>query len=633
MKKGIALISLIALIMSLFAFRYLQPRGTIENYSVRTFHAGFPLPNEINTLFVGSGKCEFCHGEGSLGPNPDANRDPDGNDISPVTTWQATMMANSAKDPFWQAKLSHEKLVHPEHADAIDATCIRCHAPLGKFNAIHHDIAYPFDSLKTDPIGMDGVSCLACHSMSADGLGTVFSSEMTYDTSHLVFGQYSDPLVTPMESNIGYTPILGTHVSSSEMCGACHTLITSPLNEFGEDLDTFFVEQAIYHEWLNSEYAGTDKTCKGCHMPKTEFDVIIANSPPWLTARSNYARHDLVGANVFMLKLLSENIDTLNLTASTSDFELTIEKTLDMLQNKSMEANVEIAESDADSITYALSLKNLAGHKLPGGYPSRRLIVEFLVQDPNGDTLFHSGQFNPDFSLTHEDATYEPHYDIIRQENQVQIYEMVMGDNTGEVTTLLERAYISLKDNRLVPKGFSTANASYDTVRIVGNAGVDPNFNADNAGTDKIYYKLPNAAGSANWVVTARVFYQPVPPKWVADMFGYTSAEIDLFKYLYLGADGTPTLIAQANLNGFSSIFNSDITFKVYPNPSQGEVTIAASDQVKSVTIYSTSGQIVYFKDVVNNQITFNPGNLKGAYLVEIKLADDQTYMQRIVFQ
>ena len=208
-----------------------------------------------------------------------------------------------------------------------------------------------------------------------------------------------------------------------------------------------------------------------------------------------------------------------------------------------------------------------------------------------------------------------------------------MGDNTGEVTTLLERAYISLKDNRLVPKGFSTAHASYDTVRIVGNAGVDPNFNADNAGTDKIYYKLPNAAGSANWVVTARVFYQPVPPKWVADMFGYTSAEIDLFKYLYLGADGTPTLIAQANLNGFSSIFNSDITFKVYPNPSQGEVTIAASDQVKSVTIYSTSGQIVYFKDVVNNQITFNPGNLKGAYLVEIKLADDQTYMQRIVFQ
>ncbi len=116
-------------------------------------------------------------------------------------------------------------------------------------------------------------------------------------------------------------------------------------------------------------------------------------------------------------------------------------------------------------------------------------------------------------------------------------------------------------------------------------------------------------------------------------MFGYSSAEIDLFKHLYLGADGTPTLIAQANLNGFSSIFNSDITFKVFPNPSQGEVTITASDQVKSVTIFSTSGQIVYFKDVVNNQITFNPGNLKGAYLVQIKLADDQTYMQRIVFQ
>lgn len=633
MKKGIFTISLIALFTSLFAFQFLQPKGTIEHYSVRTFHPGFPLPNEVNTLFVGSGKCEFCHGLGSLGPNPDANLDPEGNDISPVTTWQATMMANSAKDPFWQAKLSHEKLANPTHASTIDATCIRCHAPLGKFNAIHHDIAYPFDSLKTDPIGMDGVSCLACHSMAAEGLGTVFSSEMTYDTTHKVFGQYSDPLTMPMQSNIGYTPTLGTHVSSSEMCGACHTLITSPLNDLGEEMDTFFVEQAIYHEWLNSDYSTSDKTCQACHMPKTEFDVIIANRPAWLSARPNYATHDLVGANVFMLKLLSENIDTLNLTASTTDFELTIEKTLDMLQNKSMEANLEIAETDVDTITYALSLKNLAGHKLPGGYPSRRLIVEFLVQDPNGDTIFHSGQFNPDFSVTHEDATYEPHYDIIRQENEVQIYEMVMGDNTGEVTTLLERAYSSLKDNRLVPKGFSTSHASYDTIRIVGNAGIDPNFNADNSGIDKIFYKIPNGASSANWVVTARVYYQPVPPKWVADMFGYSSTEIDLFKHLYLGADGTPTLIADAHINGFSSLYQNDLSFKVYPNPSAAEVTITASENIKSLIVYSTAGQIVYAKNDLSNQITFNPGQLHGVYLIEIKLSDNQTYVQRIVFQ
>ena len=36
--------------------------------------------------------------------------------------------------------------------------------------------------------------------------------------------------------------------------------------------------------------------------------------------------------------------------------------------------------------------------------------------------------------------TYEPHHDVITQGDQVQIYEMVMGDVNGDVTTVLERA-------------------------------------------------------------------------------------------------------------------------------------------------------------------------------------------------
>lgn len=631
MKKGFYLIGFLLLIFGLFAFTILKKEGKVEKYT-RDFHAGLPLPNQVNTLFVGSGKCEFCHGLGSLGPNPSANQDLDGNDISPVTLWQATMMANSSKDPFWQAKLSHEKLVNPDHAAEIDATCIKCHAPLGKFNAMHHATPYPFDSLKLDPIGMDGVSCLACHSILPDGLGSVFSAGMSYDTTHTVFGQYTSPLTMPMQSNIGYTPVFGSHISSSELCGACHTLITQPLNDLGESLDTFFVEQAIYHEWLNSAYPSEDQTCQACHMPKTDFNVTIANRPPSLASRANFAKHDLVGANVFMLRLLRENSDTLKLTASTTDFDLTIEKTLDMLQNKSMESSLAVAEIDPDTITYAFSLKNLAGHKLPGGYPSRRLIVEFLVQDPNGDTLFHSGKFNPDYSVMHEDMPYEPHYDIIRNQNQVQLYEMVMGDFMGETTTVLERAYANLKDNRLVPRGFNTSHASYDTVRVVGNAVSDPNFNELNAGTDKIYYKIPNAENSENWIVTGRVYYQSVPPKWVENMFTYTSPEIDLFKQLFLEADATPTIIAHAHLNGFSEIENQELKFKLFPNPSNGEITVTANQPIEVLSIYNSAGEKVYINKPFGYSFTLNAYQFTGLYFVHIKLENQQTYIEKVVF-
>ena len=43
--------------------------------------------------------------------------------------------------------------------------------------------------------------------------------------------------------------------------------------------------------------------------------------------------------------------------------------------------------------------------------------------------------------------TYEPHFDVISQENDVQVYELVV-DVTGALTNVLERAAGSAKDNR-----------------------------------------------------------------------------------------------------------------------------------------------------------------------------------------
>ena len=46
-------------------------------------------------------------------------------------------MANSAKDPFWRAKVAHEVAINPDHQLELEDKCTSCHAPLGHFNAHH----------------------------------------------------------------------------------------------------------------------------------------------------------------------------------------------------------------------------------------------------------------------------------------------------------------------------------------------------------------------------------------------------------------------------------------------------------------------------------------------------------------
>jgi len=51
-----------------------------------------------------------CHG---LDPTGSASVYALGNDINVVDDWRTSMMANSAKDPYWRAKVSHEITINP----------------------------------------------------------------------------------------------------------------------------------------------------------------------------------------------------------------------------------------------------------------------------------------------------------------------------------------------------------------------------------------------------------------------------------------------------------------------------------------------------------------------------------------
>lgn len=591
--------------------------GSIANYQWNRSNA-YHGPNEINFFrgnsielplsdngyFKASGNCDGCHG---FDPEFEANVNEQGHDISPVTMWRGSMMANSAKDPLWKAKVSHEVAVNPSHQEALEDKCTSCHAPMGKYS---HDFfgigSYGMDDLATDSLGMDGVSCLACHKQSDEDLGLLNSGELNFSPNPVAYGPFGKPFEPPMQDLVGVLPVYSEHITDAGVCAGCHTLLTNSVDLDGNFTGQTFVEQATYHEWLNSAYDDGQplaETCQGCHMPEDDAEVLLSSNYSEIFPRSPFRRHELVGGNTFMLKLMKNNAATIGLAATDEVMDSTIARSNRILQNETLELDVEFGTFANDTGYFTVRLENKAGHKFPSGYPSRRAFVEFLVLQANGDTLFESGLMQPDYTIAGQNTDYEPHYNVINSEDQAQIYEMVMGDVNSDVTTILERAYLQLKDNRLAPIGFTTSHEVYDTTQIVGNAFTDPDFNFDGfegSGTDEIAYHVPLNGYNGSIKVIARMQYQSVPPRYLTEMFAYSTPEIDVFEAMYNAADKSPVLIAADSIMSINVITGvdeqNDIDLGLYPNPTtDGVVRLVGNDvsRISSVEVFDLRGKLV----------------------------------------
>lgn len=598
----------------------LRPRHMHEGgqpYHTQTFRMAYGgLPDTTNSLFTGSGKCAGCHGKD---PNHFASLAgqtfppvpmPEGWDVNVTDDWRSSLMANSAKDPFWKAKVKHEVLVNPSHQLDLEDKCTSCHAPLGHF-AAHNDgeLHYTMAALVQDSLALDGVSCLACHQQSLDA-GNTFSGELTFDDS-MAYGPYGagkdePPLYDlPMVTYAAYEPAYGAHIASGEICAGCHSLVTQTTDMEGEYTGANYVEQATYHEWLNSAYAddGEDpQTCNACHLPRIEDPVIISSGYVFLEPRVPYGLHYMVGGNAQMLEIMRDNVDELGLSATAEQFDSTLAQTRKMLREQTIDIDVVSSDwSDEWGGNLELKLTNKAGHKFPSGYPARRSWVE--VRARIGDqTLWHSGAWSAENgSIIGVDeaglSSYEPHHDVISDEGQVQIYELVAADVTGSPTNLLERAAFSLKDNRLTPKGFSYDHAVYDTTRVEGLAFDDVTFDVAD-GSDIIAYQFPSADAGGQIEVDVNVWYQAMPPRWVNSMFEFQDSTIQAFQTLFEAQGAAPELVKDTTF--VLNVAGTDVDelaakerWAVYPNPSSdGRVTMQVPERARGILweIYSMDG-------------------------------------------
>jgi hypothetical protein len=332
-------------------------------------------------------------------------------------------------------------------------------------------------------------------------------------------------------STEGFRPTENSaHIRDSALCATCHTLYTKALGPGGKELG-LFPEQVPYLEWRHSDYVNKN-SCQSCHMPELQEDAPISAVLGGL--RSGVHQHTFVGANFFMLKLLNLHRADLSVTAMPAELDAASQRTIEFLQSKTARLNIRNVDMAASTLQMDVSVENLTGHKFPTAYPSRRAWLHVAVRDRDGRTIFESGALNPDGSIRGNDndedaARFEPHYREIKSSDEVQIYEPILKDADGHITTGLSNAVGYLKDNRLLPAGFQKQSAEKD-IAVAGEAADDPNFT--DAG-DVVRYSVPLGDAQGPFQLDVELLYQPIGFRWAHNLGPYNTAETRRFVGYY----------------------------------------------------------------------------------------------------
>lgn len=457
--------------------------------------AALPPPSPISTdRFRDAETCGQCHLVNDVSK---ALHDPSGQNVSPVLLWRASMMGLAARDPYYLAVFAEEKARDPGRAAEIDALCTRCHAPAG-----HEESGgkIGFDTLVADAtspaatLARGGVQCSLCHQIGPDNLSTdaSFNGGFKVGYKREIYGPFTSPVTQPMMLMVNYTPTLGSHILDSALCGSCHTVVVGSV-----------VEQATFLEWRSSKYAGTDQTCQGCHVATSDdkgapIVTAIAGFPTDLSVRSPVGRHDFVGANAYMLQLMSGAVEWLNAGVSAAELQASSARDAAHLTTA---ARVTIPAIDANGFT--VRVENLTGHKLPTGFPTRRMWLRVRVEGSDGRAVFESGTLDARGSIAGGDR--QAHRDEIKSSAEAQIWEATLVDANGDPTHRALDARRYGKDDRILPAGWAPSSADAARTASVG-VSADTNFVA---GSDEVHYRVAVPTGAK---VTAELLYQSLSP-------------------------------------------------------------------------------------------------------------------------
>jgi hypothetical protein len=457
-----------------------------------------------------------------------------------------------------------------------------------------------------DPVPPPGVSPLEYF------LENSITGHFPVSKDNELYGPYKDNEISPyaMTTGTGITPKLNSYLQSSRMCGSCHTIdmpvVDSPIK--GETR----LEQATYLEWLNSSYQnefGTPgpnaKSCGDCHMPTDYHNKTKGLDVPQIqqkmaiiedatypetdhrvptdqinvrVRKEGFRRHELLGLNVFLLEMFDQFNDVLGvrkadyMSSSTTDLQDAVDNFVQQAQSASAKLNSTVLIAGPQQIQADITVTNLTGHRFPSGVGFRRAFIELLVTDDQQKVVWASGRTNSlgvivdgngkplpsEFFAEYTDPNgikkqaFQPHYEVITQQDQVQIYEELTRDAAGKFTTNFTLRDESPKDNRLLPLGWTSQGPDpslngrfLQATHPEGNAANDPDYQ-DGKGSDHITYKiqLPLGVDATHCRVQATLYYQSIPPYYLYQRFTEAPTEEATKRLYYLTSNlnltGTP---------------------------------------------------------------------------------------------
>jgi hypothetical protein len=397
-----------------------------------------------------------------------------------------------------------------------------------------------------------------------------------------VFGPYRHIAPYTMANAIGIRPKFNPYLKSARLCGSCHTIDLPVLDGRPGQRS---LEQVTYLEWLNSQYqtefgphGPNAKTCQACHMPghyhseKKGIDVdqllqkmaIIQDqdypesehSAPehklMIRDRANFTRHELLGLNVFLLEMFKQFNDILGvrkedyMSGSSTDLEDAIDNIAQQAQQRTATLQVAARATGLRTVTAEVAVTNLTGHRFPSGVGFRRAFIELLVFDRTQRLVWASGRTNAlgvivdgnaeilpsEFFTEYTDCWgrvqqhFQPHYQVITSPQQVQIYEELIKNAEGKFTTSFTRRDETVKDNRLLPIGWTehgpnpSLNGRFLAATHAEGVHGDPDY-VNGQGMDRIIYliTLPAGVDPSQVAVQATLYYQSIPPYYLNDRF------------------------------------------------------------------------------------------------------------------
>jgi hypothetical protein len=479
--------------------------------------------------FQTSDNCLACH---------NSLTSPSGEDVSIGAAWRGSIMANSSRDPYWQASVRRETMDHPARAGEIEDECATCHMPMartvaraeGSLGQVFAHLPIRREETASGSLAADGVSCTLCHQIGRGRLGTPesFTGGFVIDpapaSGAAIFGPFKVDAGRSrvMHSATGVTPTEGSHLQQSELCATCHTLYTKALGPRGEVVGSL-PEQVPYLEWKHSAYRA-ERSCQSCHMPEVAEPTPVASVLG--EVRPGLSRHTFVGGNSFMLRMLNRYRTELGVEALPAELDFNARATELQLQSTTATVTATAARAPGGRLDLDVAVRNLTGHKFPTGYPSRRSWLHVTVRDQAGRAIFESGAVQSSGAIAGNDndadaTRYEPHHEEIRTPDQVQIYESMMVNSAGVVTTGLLHAVRFVKDNRLLPRGFDKSTAGPD-IAVQGGAAADENFTAEG---DRVRYRIADARATGPLDVEVLLRYQPISFRWAKNLGAYDASE------------------------------------------------------------------------------------------------------------